>query len=161
ASMALALLALWIGLADRPGLGRSALAGAVAGLAFLTYYGHWLLALAVTAIHVFRGLPSTAAVTRRGLAAGLGFAAPAPLIILLAVARGSDFPVRLFNFSGTVTQGDFSEGWSLPWAYLWHAEHGLLLAWTLGTPAVLLPVGRPGRDASARARGLMWLGAAF
>ncbi|SIO44457.1 hypothetical protein SAMN05444166_4778 [Singulisphaera sp. GP187] len=159
-AMALALLALWIGLTDRPGLIRSALAGAVAGLAFLTYYGYWLIAVVVMTIHVLRGLPSKPAVVRRGLAAGLGFVAPTALLILMAVARGADFLARLFSLSGTVIQGDFREGWSLPWAYLWHAEHGLLLAWVVGTPAILLPAGRTCRDASARARGLLWLGAA-
>ncbi|WP_406696818.1 hypothetical protein V5E97_38100 [Singulisphaera sp. Ch08] len=160
-SMALALLALWIGLADCPGLALSVLTGAVAGLAFLTYYGYWLIAAAAMAIHVLRGLPSGKSVARRGLAAGLGFVAPIALLILIAVARGSDLPSHLVNFSGTVTQGDFSEGWSLPWAYLWHAEHGLLLVWTLGAPLVLLPAARANREASARARGLHWLGLAL
>ena len=38
-------------------------------------------------------------------------------------------------FAGTIKQGDFSEGWRLPFVYLWHAEHALLIALTvtLGT----------------------------
>ncbi|AGA28480.1 glycosyltransferase family 39 protein [Singulisphaera acidiphila] len=161
ASMALALLALWIGLGKHPGPARSAWAGAVAGLAFLTYYGYWLMAVAVTAIHVLGGWPSWGGVARRGLAAGLGFVAPVALVLLLAVARGSDLPASLLRFPGTVTQGDFKEGWSLPWVYLWHAEHGLLLVWGLGAPAILLFAGRASRNASGRVRGLRWLATAF
>ena len=33
------------------------------------------------------------------------------------------------KYSGTIAQGSFAEGWSLPFVYLWHAEHFLLVAW--------------------------------
>jgi hypothetical protein len=55
------------------------------------------------------------------------------------------------------TQCDMSEGWSFPWAYLWQAEHGLLLIWLVGAALVLVLAARgwkPARDC-----GVYWLGA--
>jgi hypothetical protein len=157
-SMALAMLSLWIGLDDRPGFRRSFLAGVVASLAFLTYFGYWLLAATVLVIHCLRGLPSLTDTVRRGLAAGLGLASPILLALAIGYARHAD-PIGVAKgFTGTITQGDFAEGWYLPWAYLWHLEHGLLIAWALGGVALLWP----SRDAVpfVRMRGLVWLGAA-
>src|SRR4029079_4041194 len=59
------------------------------------------------------------------------------------------------------------EGFSLPWAYLWHAEHGLLLVWIA---AVILVVSGAGawnarRLQTARlwviAAGVIYLGLGF
>jgi hypothetical protein len=44
-------------------------------------------------------------------------------------AAGMSWVQQLRVFAGAITQGDFSEGWYLPFAYLWHAEHLLLIGW--------------------------------
>jgi hypothetical protein len=161
-ALALALLALWLGLDPRPGPGRRVLAGFVAGLALLTYWGYWILAGTVAAVVVLHDAPSVGAVLRRGLAVGLGLITPVVLFFGVGLARGLH-PLRdAADFSGTVNQGDFAEGWSLPWAYLWHLEHGLLGVWAVAALGFLWRPADPARAAvgSARRRGLAWLAAA-
>lgn len=160
AALALALLALYLGLVLNANWGRSLLVGLVAGFAFLTYNGYWLIALAALALHCFYGAPPLRQVLRRGAAAGLGFAALPALLTASSLALGQGAYVRrLLRFSrGAATQADFSEGWSLPWEYLWHAEHLLLMALAAGAAAVLWLAAR--RDGAARSRGLLFLGAA-
>jgi hypothetical protein len=61
----------------------------------------------------------------------------------------------LIRFGKTATQGDFAEGWRLPWEYLWYAEHGLLAAWCAGVAAAAWVIGR--RRSSATERAVLWM----
>jgi len=53
--------------------------------------------------------------------AGAALALLIPILAGLAVA-GPDYWRTMVAFSGTVNQGNYAEGWSLPWEYLWHSE---------------------------------------
>ncbi|MBI3554051.1 MAG: TIGR03435 family protein [Elusimicrobia bacterium] len=155
-ALAFALLALWLGLKESPTAAWSALCGFIASLAFMTYNGYWPLVLAVLAIHAVWRSASRTRAARRALAAGLGLAV-LPLIFQLvsaAQAQRSLF-ATLFAFSAADMQGATAEGYRLPWAYFWHAEHGLLLLWAAGAAAALRP--GPGERPE---RGRLWLGAA-
>jgi hypothetical protein len=94
-----------------------------------------------------------------GLAATLGVAAgPAVLTLVGAFEGHVPFVVQMVRFSRTAaTQCDLTEGWRLPWAYLWHAEHGLLLLW-IGVTATALLLPAP-RRANAWGRMVTWVGA--
>lgn len=157
AALALALWALWLGLSERPGFARSLAVGLVAGAAFLTYNGYWLLSLAGIAVHVLHRT-SVRELVSRATAAGLGFAALPALLTAVGIARERGVFVRkMARFSRLAsTQADFSEGWSLPWAYLWHAEHGLLLVVVAGALGVLGLAAFRGSE-PARRRGLLFL----
>jgi hypothetical protein len=180
-SLALALLALWIGLDDRPGIWRSIICGIVASLALLTYSGYWLIASIAAIIHVLygskapvaagSGAPSGAGgrwsifraagmeMFRRGIATGLGAIALPALLTAASIAWGAKpFVVSTARFASTVSQGDFAEGWSLTWEYLWHTEHGLLLVWVIGVGVAAWLSVKSCR--TARSRILLWLGAA-
>jgi hypothetical protein len=61
--------------------------------------------------------------TVTGLAMGLAAA------IGLCAAMGEPWLASLRAFSANITQGTYEEGWRLPFDYLWHAEHGLMLLW--------------------------------
>jgi hypothetical protein len=151
-ALALALAALWLGMAGRQSLPRSLAVGLVAGCAFLTYNGYWLVALTAIGLHTLHRSSTWPDRARRAVVAGLGFALVPGLLTALSVARGREpYVLRLLRFSReAATQTDFSEGWSLPWAYLWHSEHGVLLALLAGALATL----------RFRDRGRLWLGAA-
>jgi hypothetical protein len=126
-ALALALLALWIGLRPQPRLRESFACGALAAAAFLTYPGYWSLAGVIIAAPLFwhrRRIPA------RFAACAVGFASlPLLVEVFTYVSTGRSFVQMLSAYSRTITQGDFAEGWSLPWAYLWSAEHGILLLW--------------------------------
>ena len=159
ASMALALFALWVGLRPQPGPGRSVLVGLIAGAAFLTYNGYWLIALTAVAVHSVWGVTGVRDVVGRGAAAAAGLAALPVALTLASLMRGlGPYLRKMARFSrGAATQTDFHEGWSLPWAYLWHAEHGLLVVFAAA--AVGLGVWRK-REPATAARGLRWLATA-
>jgi hypothetical protein len=113
----------------RPGsrLG-SVLTGLWAVAAFLAYAGAWPLAAAACAIHV-TDAPNRRDAVRRAVLAGAGMALAAGVMMLGYAAAGSSWLQQLRAFAGLITQGEFSEGWSLPFAYLWSAEHLLLIGW--------------------------------
>ena len=137
ASLALALLALWVGLDPRPALWRSVVCGVLAGFAFLTYNAYWLVAGLVLAVHALFRAKSLGQVLARGMVAGLSFAAVPGSLTLASIVRGTKpFIIAMMDFARMWQGGYPPEGWSIPWAFLWHAEHGLLLAWGIGMVAL-------------------------
>jgi hypothetical protein len=128
-AMALGLLALWCGL----GTSRrdSLLCGAAASAALITYNGYWLLVGVVLLTHiVHEGRTSMKSALMRAVLAGAGFLL-VPLAIMAAeLATGAPLLISgMRRLAGTVNDGYAPEGFSVTWAYLWHAEHGLLLVW--------------------------------
>jgi len=157
-SMALALWALWLGMVRSNSAKRSYAVGVILGLAFLTYYGYWMLVVAVAVVHIWWVYPSFENVLKRsiGVAAGALSWLVFMSILNADVSSRTFFLHRLEGFSKSIEQGVFAEGWSVPWAFLWHAEHLLLLLWGAG---VFLAVGLIIRGCDkARARVLTWLG---
>lgn len=122
------LLSLYAGLLRESRPAGSLTAGVLAGCAFLTYAGAWLIGAAVLIIHVARA-SSWREFLRRSLTAGAGLAAPIAAAGLISMAFGGRLLESFVDFADTIDQGVYSEGWSLPFEYLWHAEHGLLLLW--------------------------------
>jgi hypothetical protein len=113
--------------------------GVLGGLAFLTYNGWWLSVAVVSAICVVHNVPSRRKLTNRLLGIAVGLSS-LPLLLNAAtfICAQPDFLANMHRFSGqAATQGDFSEGWRMPFAYLWHAEHGLIVVWTIGVAAIL------------------------
>ncbi len=155
-SLALALLALWVGLDPRPILWRSALCGALGGLAFMTYYAYWLVAGIALAVHVSFGGMSVRRVLERGIVAGLTFVALPLLLTFASIARGSKpFIGAMMEFARMGQGGYPPEGWSVPWAFFWHSEHGLLLLWAIGVVTLAWFCIR--RSQICQGRGPLWL----
>jgi hypothetical protein len=48
-------------------------------------------------------------------------------LLLAARWTGIDLIAEYTEFAGTVNQGEYSEGWSLPFEYFWHTEYFLLV----------------------------------
>jgi hypothetical protein len=130
-AMFFGLLSLSFGAADTRHLSPSLLCGVFAACTFFTYTGYWTLGGAALVIHVLRTQDTTAAL-RRALVGGLGLVGTVALIVgASAITSGGELVRRLIDFSRTINQGTFSEGWRLPWEYLWHAEHFILVLWLL------------------------------
>jgi hypothetical protein len=140
-SMAFALLALWCGL----GTTRrdSLLCGAAAGAAFVAYNGYWLLVAVVLLVHVFHaGRTARRVAFVRAVFAGLGFLLVPLTIVAVELATGAPLLMSgMQRLAGTVTDGYMPEGFSVTWAYLWHAEHGLLLVWLAAALFVVFDTG--------------------
>jgi hypothetical protein len=122
----------------------------------MTYNGYWLVAGTALAVHLLFNGRSVRRVVERGMVAGLTFAAFPLLLTLASIARGSKPFVRaMIEFARMDQQGYPPEGWSVPWAFLWHAEHGLLLAWVIGVVTLAWFCLR--RSPICHRRGPLWL----
>jgi hypothetical protein len=159
-SLMLALVALWCGV----GASRrdSVACGAAASAAFITYNGYWLIAGTVLLLHIaHEGRTTRGSAFMRAVFAGVGFAIVPVAIILVEAATGAPLLFSgMRRLAGTVTDGYAPEGFSLPWAYLWHAEHGLLLVWVAA--ALFVVLGRADWNVRRRQTATAWvLAAAF
>ena len=146
ASMALGLAALHAGLATSRPARASAACGVLAAAAFLTYNGYWLLAAVAMLVTVLRPPRSPAACLRRAVVTGGAFAATTAAIAVVVSGGVRAYAGAASAFARTATQGDFGEGWSLPFAYLWHAEHGLALLWALCLLRAIVRLARGDRN---------------
>jgi hypothetical protein len=150
------LLALAVGL-RAPVSWRAAASGALAACACLLYNGYWFLppALASSLLVAWRRQPGRLRLSglwAAGFALGLG-------IPLMAgtLAGCSGYWATMAAFGRSATQGLFSEGWSLPWAYLWESEGPIGAA---AAACVILAVGSElGRGRTPGARLLAWFAA--
>ena len=148
------LLAVWVGY----GVGRtryqSVLVGILGGISFLTYLGTFALPAAAVLLHALSGARSIRRVlTRAAVAGGSAVAFVCVFMSTASLALGRNLFATAAAFSHGVTQGDFAEGWTVPFEFLWHAEHGLLLVWI-----VLLVTLLVGLAASRLAeRAALWL----
>jgi hypothetical protein len=132
AAMAFGIGALAAGLRSPWRPRDSVLCGLLAAAAALTYDGFWLLSAVAILVHVSREPRSPSLAVRRALLAGAGFVVPIAVLLGAEAAFGGDLARRMLAFSGTVVQGNFAEGWKLPFAYFWHAEHGIAALWGVG-----------------------------
>ena len=128
-ALALALAALFVGAKPQASLPRSFAAGALAGGAVLVYFGYWLLG-GVVLVLLCCGRPENwGRRIGRGVAVGLGFASVLFAVWLVDRLGERAMLENMRKFSGTVTQGDFGQGWRLVGEYFWHAEGLVVLGW--------------------------------
>lgn len=118
-------LACWLGglvLTLRPGRGALIAGGVLTGFVYHLYNGYFALPVATWLWLASQGGPWRERLLRSlpwsaGAAIGLGV----PWLVGTA-AGGAAYWAVMRDFAGTVTQGLFAEGWSLPWEYFWHSE---------------------------------------
>ena len=127
AAMTFGLLALGSAAVGRRWL-SPLMCGGWAACAFLTYFGYWVFGGAACVICVL-GAASWKDGARRAVVVGAGVAVPLLLVALVHASMNGDIVSLLRAFTAQVTQGNVAEGWRLPFEYLWHTEHLLLLLW--------------------------------
>ena len=130
-SMTFGLLALYVGLTDRESARRSLVCGALSFLCFVTYNGYWSLAALAMLVHASRRSETMGNKIQRGVSLGLGLILPLFALIACAAPLGIDLLEEYTHFAQTITEGNFEEGWSLPFAYFWHTENFLILVLVL------------------------------
>ncbi len=117
-----ALLASLLLALHRPTAGRAFAAGLLLGAAYHLYNGNWYAVAVAWGVSVLFGHGAPDARRRLALhtaGAAAGLAGP---LAAGALAGGPAYFAALGEFSRSVTQGEFAEGGSLPFAYVWHAE---------------------------------------
>lgn len=150
-AMALSLAALSVGLC-RGGVARNFATGLLAGAAFLVYNGYWTIAALVVALNCAVGARQLRRLAVRSAAAAAGFALPTAVLLLsIRVAGGPNGIAKMREFAGTVTQGDWSDGFALPFAYLWSADRLLLIPWMIAIVVTLGWLVRPSVESTRRA----------
>jgi hypothetical protein len=166
-ALALGLLAVWCGVGSTRR--DSILCGAAASAAFITYNGYWMLAGIAVLLHLAdEGRASIRSAISRGAFAAVGFLIVPAAVMLVEAATGAPMLLSsMQRLAGTVTDGYAPEGFTLPWAYLWHAEHGVLLLWIAAAAVVAFDrrPWSPGRRRTAVvwliAAAVIYLGLAF
>lgn len=136
-AMSFGLGAIWMAVRRPVRTSDSILCGLLALAALLTYNGYWVMAsfglLAHFALRASAGRKRQLVLSTLSVAA---FAAPTALLLVVSnIFAPKPLDEQFLSFTETIIQGDFSEGWSLPFEYLWHAEHLLLVFW-IGAAAV-------------------------
>jgi len=147
-AMSFGLLALSIGV-GHGGRPSSIVCGVAAACAFLTYLGYWTFGGVALVIHVVNA-ESRKAALRRVLFGGVGLVGTIGGVILGSALAGENLVRALRAFSGQVDQGDFREGWRLPWEYLWHAEHFMIVLWAVSLVWTIAAVRSRALSRSAR-----------
>ena len=150
-SMTFFFSALLVSIKKTPSKWQNAcLCGTLCAIGFLTYNGYWTLAALTLLIHIFYGPPSWRQMLNRSLLSGVSFILPILLVGALSKVFGGNLqnPIT-YILEKTVGQGDFSEGGRLPFAYLWHAEHGMLFLWMFSFLYCLWEAGTGNRSKQA------------
>jgi hypothetical protein len=147
-AMTFGLLAVFVGI-GRGTRAASVLCGVLAACAFLTYTGYWTLGGAAMVVHVLVA-DSRRAGVRRAVFSALGLTGMIGAVVVGSLAVGENLLRALTEFSHQVDQGDFREGWLLPWEYLWHAEHVILLMWLLAMAWTIARLRSPDLPRGAR-----------
>ena len=126
-SMTFGLAALYVALKYKPTIKKSLACGGLSFLCFITYNGYWSLAGLAMIVHVLRKNEGIADLLQKGLFTATGFIAPVILLLTVANRFGTNLLTEYRTFATTVSQGNYAEGWSLPFEYFWHAEHSVLV----------------------------------
>ena len=129
ASMLLGLAAVSLAIDSASSRRARWVSGLVACACVLTYSGYWTLALVALLIATAWRSPSITASLTRGLEVGAAFLMPLATLFAVNTAAGGTLLEDVLSFSRTVSQGEYAEGDTLPFAYLWHAEHFLAVVW--------------------------------
>ena len=159
AAMAFGLLALFMGLRTPLRAVDSLACGFLAACAFLTYNGYWTLAAFAILVQAFRSPRTPRAGAARAFLAGGAFVVPCAVLVGASSLAGGIMLREFIAFSGTVRQGSYAEGWSLPVAYLWHAEHLFVLLWAVALFYGMWEIARGSRSEAiiVAIGGLAWI----
>ena len=128
-AMTFGLLSLYVGLRTQFSAWTSILAGMLGFAAFFTYNGYWPLVAFALAAHVLCAARPDWRTLLKALLGGIGFVAPFLLVVWLGRLYGNDLWKSYLVFSSTITNGRFSDGAVLPFAYFWVTEHAVLIIW--------------------------------
>ncbi len=131
-AMFFSLLALYVALINtKPGV--SFLCGTLSFLCIVTYNGYWAIAAFPMMVNTFNGAKEKYWFVKRPTFLGLGFLTPLAILLIFCFVIGKDFFSDYGVYLQKIVQGSFSEGWSLPFEYFWHAEHGFIVVVALLT----------------------------
>lgn len=124
-ALALALFSIYLNLDYKQAWYKSFAAGVIASFSGLVYSGSSLLVLVALGLSTVQLRRSP----QRLLIGGVGVLVP---VVALRLLGGAGYWSALKAFSGTVTQGWFTDGPAVPWLYLWDTEHFLFVILLIG-----------------------------
>jgi hypothetical protein len=150
-AMTFALAAMDVGIRSGASLRGSFVAGLFAACALVIYNGYWTIAAAAILVPVLTQSRSVRDGLWRILISAAGGCVIVGLIVLVDGLHGGRLVEDYRSFVDRVTQGSFGEGWRLHFEYLWHAEHGLLVAWLMSLGWCLVTLRRASASPLVRA----------
>ena len=122
-SMSFALAGILLAIAKPARRINLLLCGILSSLSFMTYNGYWALAGFVVLVAITNVNRKSTRFLGDVSLIGLGFSAPFSIFYLASLISGNNIVDAYKDFAGSVRQGAYSEGWSIPFEYIWQAEH--------------------------------------
>ncbi len=133
-SLLIGLAALWLAIPGQQTSVKHAIAVGIATfLCVWVYFGHITLVLMIAMIFCAYLAPNLRAAAIRAFGMAIGALLIAmPLFLYSSFVLDIDIVSEAIIFSGTVSQGEYSEGSVFPILYLGNAEAGVALFWMIG-----------------------------
>ena len=157
-AMSFGLLALYLALTQNKSARTSAMCGIWGFLCFITYNGYWSLAAFAMLVNIFMDGKRRTEIFQKAIFTAIGFITPLVLLIIGMLLAGKDMISAYRLFAASITQGSFEEGWSFPFAYFWHTEHGvILILGALSLVAIVRQFNRPSPATTLWAAGFLFL----
>jgi hypothetical protein len=126
-AMSFGLLASYSALPKTPTAQTSVVCGGLSFLCFITYNGYWPLAGFVMLANILTNSENGNRSVQRTIFTAIGFIAPLAFLIIVMQQLGTNMISAYRLFAASITQGNFEEGWRLPFEYFWHTEHTVIL----------------------------------
>jgi hypothetical protein len=126
-AMSFGLLALYVGLIQNQTIQTSLICGSLSFLCFITYNGYWSLAGFALLANILRNSKKTIQILHKTIFTFVGFITPLALLVISMLWSGTNLISAYRLFATSITQGNFEEGWRLPFEYFWHTEHTVIL----------------------------------
>jgi hypothetical protein len=147
-AMTFGLVAIDFGVRGRSMVGGSIGSGLLAACCLLAYNGYWTMASVAVLVTVTTRSQSWREAVARTVIAGAAACSVLAAVIGTNALLGGRMVQNYRTYVTMVTQGSFDEGWRLPFEYLWHAEHGLLVVW-IGSIALCVIAARQWQSLTA------------
>ena len=157
-SMSFGLLALYAVLAGKNFIKSSLICGGLSFLCFITYNGYWAWSAFVLLANILFSSETITRLLQKTLVTAIGFLTPLALLIFVMLGAGTDMISLYRLFATSITQGNFQEGWSLPFEYFWHAEYlFILILAILSIIAIIRPTKEQRPIVTLWASGIMFI----
>jgi hypothetical protein len=157
-AMSFGLLGLYLALTQNRSARTSAICGILGFLCFITYNGYWSLAAFAMLVNIVMDGKRITEGFQKAVFTAIGFLTPLVLLVIGMLLTGKDLISAYRLFATSITQGSFEEGWSLPFAYFWHTEHGvILILGALSMVAIVRQFSQPSPATKLWAAGCLFL----
>jgi len=105
--------------------------GILCFMAFFTYYGYWASVTFVLLCNLLFHTSNIREALAKAFYSSAGFFAPLLTFLLIGFLVNKSYLGHFIEFSQTINEGAYSEGYKLPFAFFYHSEGLIAFIWLL------------------------------